>query len=125
MANITIAGASYSDVPAIECPTTGGGTTRFTDVSDTDAVASDVAAGKYFYNSSGIKTVGTGTGGGPDLSHDTVAADKLLYGYTAHNASGQAITGTFVPPGVTQDANGYIVVNSTGISIPSATGVSF
>lgn len=29
MANITIAGASYSDVPAIECPTTGGGTSTF------------------------------------------------------------------------------------------------
>lgn len=29
MANVTIAGASYSDVPAIECPKTGGGTATF------------------------------------------------------------------------------------------------
>lgn len=29
-----------------------------------------------------------------DLSSDTVAADKVLYGYTAHAASGAAITGS-------------------------------
>lgn len=29
-----------------------------------------------------------------DLSEDTVTADKILYGYTAHNHSGEAITGT-------------------------------
>ena len=30
-----------------------------------------------------------------DLSGDTVAADKLLTGYTAHGADGTAITGTY------------------------------
>lgn len=34
-----------------------------------------------------------------DLSDDTVAADKLLQGYTAHNSLGQPITGTLVPSG--------------------------
>ena len=29
-----------------------------------------------------------------DLTNDTVEADKLLEGFTAHNASGEAITGT-------------------------------
>lgn len=29
-----------------------------------------------------------------DLTEDTVAADKLLAGYTAHDASGAAVTGT-------------------------------
>ena len=29
-----------------------------------------------------------------DISSDTVAADKLLSGVTAHNASGEQITGT-------------------------------
>ena len=29
-----------------------------------------------------------------DISQDTVAADKLLTGYTAHGADGEAITGT-------------------------------
>lgn len=31
-----------------------------------------------------------------DLTADTVAADKLLSGYTAHSASGASITGTVV-----------------------------
>ena len=35
------------------------------------------------------------------LQGDTVEADKLLYGYTAHNALGEPITGTYVPSGST------------------------
>lgn len=34
-----------------------------------------------------------------DLSGDTVTASRLLSGYTAHDASGNAITGTYVPSG--------------------------
>lgn len=33
MANITVQGASYSDVPALDLPKTGGGTARFYEVS--------------------------------------------------------------------------------------------
>ena len=33
MANVTVAGASYTDVPAVELPTTGGGTSTFYEVS--------------------------------------------------------------------------------------------
>lgn len=31
-----------------------------------------------------------------DLTEDTISADKILSGYTAHDASGAAITGTVV-----------------------------
>lgn len=34
--NITIMGASYSDVPAVDLPKTGGGTARFYDAIDGD-----------------------------------------------------------------------------------------
>lgn len=94
MANITLLGASYTDVPAIDLPQTGGGTVRFyengggggtpaisvvdtvdshggtireitaLDISDTTAVASDVAQGKYFYTAQGVKTAGAASGGG-------------------------------------------------------------
>lgn len=65
--NITLMGASYSAVPAVRLPKTGGGTADFTDVSDTTAAAGDVAQGKYFYTSNGTKTQGTASGGGGGL----------------------------------------------------------
>ena len=62
--NITLMGATYSAVPAVELPKDGGGTATFTDVTDTTAAADDVATGKYFYTSAGVKTAGTRSGGG-------------------------------------------------------------
>ena len=57
--NVTINGQSYSAVPAVQIPKTGGGTAQFTDVSDTTAVASDVNSGKYIYLANGNKVEGT------------------------------------------------------------------
>lgn len=62
--NITFLGASYSNVPAVELPKTGGGTASFTDVTDTTAAASDVAQGKYFHLATGERVQGTNSGGG-------------------------------------------------------------
>lgn len=62
--NITIMGASYSDVPAVQLPQTGGGTARFDDCTVTTATASDVAQGKVFVASDGTITTGTASGGG-------------------------------------------------------------
>lgn len=57
--NITLLGASYSAVPAVNLPKTGGGTAQFTDVSDTTAVAGEVVSGSYFYTSAGTRTQGS------------------------------------------------------------------
>ncbi len=62
--NITLLGASYSNVPAVTLPKTGGGTARFDDASVTTATASDVAVGKIFLASNGTVTTGTNSGGG-------------------------------------------------------------
>lgn len=61
--NITLLGASYSDVPAVTLPKTGGGTAKFTDVTPTTASASDVAQGKTFFDSSGTQQTGSASGG--------------------------------------------------------------
>ncbi len=62
--NITLLGASYSAVPAVMLPKTGGGTARFDDATVTTATASDVASGKVFLASNGTVTTGTASGGG-------------------------------------------------------------
>lgn len=71
--NITLMGASYSAVPAVTLPKTGGGTASFTDVTDTTAAASDVATGKYFYTANGTRTAGTNSGGGGSSMNVQVA----------------------------------------------------
>ena len=70
--NITIMGASYSAVPAVTLPKTGGGTASFTDVTDTTAAAADVATGKYFYTAAGVRTQGTNSGGGGESKNTQV-----------------------------------------------------
>lgn len=62
--NIALLNATYSSVPAVQLPISGGGTATFTEITDTTASASDVASGKYFYTSAGVKTQGTASGGG-------------------------------------------------------------
>lgn len=146
--NITLLGASYSDVPAVTLPKTGGGTATFTDVTDTTATASDVIQGKYFYDANGVRTAGTGSGGSGvvvteetdvgggiikhitavNLSGDTVTASHLEQGYTAHDSSGNVITGTLNPSGnfvtgtfttgSTTSANETVDVPYTGSGYP-------
>ena len=70
--NITLMGASYSAVPAVTLPKTGGGTASFTDITDTTAAAADVATGKYFYTAAGVRTQGTNSGGGGESKNTQV-----------------------------------------------------
>ena len=57
--NISLWGASYSAVPSVKLPKSGGGTATFTDVTDATATATDVASGKYFYTAAGVRTQGS------------------------------------------------------------------
>lgn len=83
--DITLLGASYSAVPAVVLPKTGGGSASFTDVTDTTAAAEDVASGKYFYTASGERTAGTASGGGDNLP--TFISRGSLGSYTFSDSS--------------------------------------
>lgn len=102
--NVTVAGASYSDVPSVVLPKTGGGSATFTDVSDTTAAAADVASGKYFYTAAGVKTAGTATGGGggslviTDVSNTTGTTAEISVSGSG-GGSAQTDTGTFTGGG--------------------------
>lgn len=69
--NITITDVTQnsgtSAISVVDTLDSNGGTIRTItalDISDTTAVAADVAQGKYFYTAQGIKTLGTASGGG-------------------------------------------------------------
>ena len=65
--NISLLGANYSNVPAVDLPKTGGGTARFTDTTPTTATEADVASGKVFIKADGSSAVGTNSGSTPTL----------------------------------------------------------
>jgi hypothetical protein len=90
--NITLMGASYSAVPAVRLPKTGGGTADFTDVTDTTAAASDVATGKYFYTSSGVRTQGTNSGGGGESKNAQVVQGTTRTTSATQTAIGAELT---------------------------------
>lgn len=110
--NITLLGASYSDVPAVNLPQTGGGTARFTDTSVTTAVESDVASGKIFIKADGSTATGTGSGGGGGggSSYELLASTEITFSTTSTSS---VTAGTITVPGlysIFSDMSKYIYV---------------
>lgn len=78
--NITLLGASYSAVPAVQLPKTGGGSALFYDttISTNAAAAGDIANGKQAYVNGSLIT-GTSSGGGGSISYDTKTVTASNY----------------------------------------------
>lgn len=76
--NVELMGAVFPDCPAVMLPTHEGPLARFTDVSDSQAVAADVAQGKQFYLADGTKATGTNQGGGGGGGGGTIKPNAKL-----------------------------------------------
>jgi len=85
---VSLWGATYSNVPAIDVPKSPSGTARFTDVSGTTATADKILQGYGAFGADGAWMDGTATGGGVD-------GDELAYGSSAAIV-GSAIVGTAI-----------------------------
>lgn len=109
--NITIMGASYSAVPAVTLPKTGGGTARFDDASVTTATAEDVASGKVFLAADGTITSGTATGGGTLITKSITA--NGTYDAEDDNADGYSSVTVNVSGG---GDSSYTLLNSSEVS---------
>lgn len=137
--DITLLGAQYNDVPAVQLPKTGGGTARFDDASITTAVASDVTQGKVFLAADGTITTGTNSGGGGgavvvideqlpgggtakhitavDISDTTAVASDVASGKYFYTANGVKTAGTASGSG----ASSWTLVASTSYQVSTTS----
>ena len=126
--NVIINGVTYSNVPEVDIPKSGGGTAKFYDTAGADVAAADLLTGKTAYGSSGTVagsmpnngstsgTIGTKagtvtipagytTGGTVSLTNvtDCVAANIL----TGKSILG--VSGTLSMPSISQDSTTKIL----------------
>ena len=86
--SVVINGVTYSDVPEVDIPKSGGGTAPFYDTSDADAGQGDVLSGKTYYKDG--KKTGSMTNNG-DTSGDISSKDGTVTipaGYTSGGTVG-------------------------------------
>ena len=121
--NVIINGVTYSDVPEVDIPKSGGGTAKFYDTAAATATAADILAGKSAFGASGSVsgsmanngatsgTIGTKdgtvtipagytTGGTVSLTNVT----DCVAGNILNGKSILGVSGTLVMPTISQDS---------------------
>ena len=137
--NLTIAGASYSDVPAVNIAKTGGGIATFTDVSDSTVTPETLLEGETAYNAAGELITGTGSLGAVRYdTAQTLTAEQKTQARTnmgaeasgavnTHNSASDAHSGLFAnkenkPSNVS--LSGAVTLTVSDNTIYSMTGVT-
>ena len=110
--NVIINGVTYSNVPEVDIPKSGGGTAKFYDTAGADAAAGDILTGKTAFGSSGAVNGSMANNG---ATGGTIGAKAGTYTIPAGYTSG----GTVSLTNVTDCVSGNIL---SGKSILGVSG---
>lgn len=82
--NVVINGVTYSAVPEVDIPKSGGGTAKFFDTASSDAAAGDILTGKTAFNASGSVSGSMANNGSTSGTISTKAGTVTIpAGYTS------------------------------------------
>lgn len=82
--SVVINGVTYASCPEVDIPKSGGGTAKFYDATDADAVAANVLSGKKFVGSNGEDTGSMASNGDTSGTISTKAGTvSIPAGYTS------------------------------------------
>lgn len=126
--NVVINGVTYSNVPEVDIPKSGGGTAKFYDTASADVSASDILTGKTAYGASGVVSGSMANNGSTSGTIGTKAGTVTIpAGYTSGGTvsltnvtdcvasnilSGKSIlgvSGTLAMPSISQDSTTKIL----------------
>lgn len=128
--NVIINGVTYSNVPEVDIPKSGGGTAKFYDTATANAAAGDLLTGKTAYGSSGSisgsmannvstggsistkagsVTIPAGYTSGGTVSLASAAVSDLVAGNLLSGKTVLGVSGTLAMPSISQDSTTKIL----------------
>lgn len=128
--NVIINGVTYSNVPEVDIPKSGGGTAKFFDTASADATAANILTGKTAFNASGsvsgsmanngstsgtisIKagsvTIPAGYTTGGTVSLASSAVSDCIAGNILTGKSILGVSGSLAMPSISQDSTTKIL----------------